>query len=130
MKRVLIDTSAWIEYFRENEFSLADQVSSLVLEERVVLCGVVEYELFRGAHKEERADLEARLNELEYIEFERRDHRLAASLFKKMRSVGKTLHYTDLLIAAFCIARGLILLTLDRDFDGIPGLQRLSPNRT
>lgn len=129
MKKALIDTSAWIEYFRGELFSVADQVNTLVLEDRAVMCGAVEFELMSGVRKDELGLLESRLSELEYIEFERRDHRLAARLFAKMRAKGRTLKYADLLIAAFCIERDLLFLTLDADFEGIPGLARILANR-
>ena len=108
---------------------MADQVNTLVLEDRAVMCGAVEFELMSGVRKDELGLLESRLSELEYIEFERRDHRLAARLFAKMRAKGRTLKYADLLIAAFCIERDLLFLTLDADFEGIPGLARILANR-
>jgi predicted nucleic acid-binding protein len=129
LKKVLVDTSAWIELFRGGPFPLADQVNTLVLEDRALLCGAVEFELLSGARREERQLLESKLAELEYHEFERRDHHLAARLFKKMQALGRTLKYADLMIAAFCIERDLLLLTLDSDFEGIPGLNRLHPNK-
>lgn len=130
MKKVLVDTSVWIEMLQGGQFPIADQLNSLLQEDRVVLCGAVEFELLGGARKQERSALETQLNELEYHEFERRDHRRASQIFKHMQSLGKTLKYADLMIAAFCMERGFLLLTLDSDFDGIPGLARLKPNRT
>lgn len=129
MQQVLIDTSAWIEYFRGNEFTLCDQVSTLLLEDKVVNFGPVEYELLRGARPDELAILDSQMKKIRYAEMTRSDFRRAAELFKVMKAKGKTLQFIDLAIAAFCIERNLILLTLDSDFKDIPGLKRLSPNR-
>lgn len=124
----MLDTSVWIACLRGAAFSLEDQVQSLVLQDRVLLCGTIEFELLAGVRKEERQGLEKTLAELEYRELLRDDHRKAAALSREPRAKGKTLQYMDLLIAAFCIRRKLALMTLDRDFDGIAGLLRLVPN--
>jgi predicted nucleic acid-binding protein len=128
MQRVLIDTSAWIEFFRGRKFTICDQVFTLILEDRVVNCGLVEYELLLGARKEEIQGLESQLNKLEYLEMEKKDYKNAADLSKVLKARGKNLKFIDLAIASFCIERNLLLLSLDSDFEGIPGLKRLIPN--
>jgi predicted nucleic acid-binding protein len=128
MEKILIDTSAWIEYFRGKEFTLCDQILGLILEDRITNCGLVEFELLHGARKDELPLLDQQLKKLNYSEMTRQDFRKAAELSKLMKSRGKSLKFIDLAIAAFCIERDLILLTLARDFKEIPGLKRLTPN--
>ena len=78
MENVVIDTSAWIEYFRDKEFTLCDQVQSLILEDRVVNCGPIEFELLNSARKEELAALDTQLKKLAHSEITRQDFRKAA----------------------------------------------------
>jgi predicted nucleic acid-binding protein len=128
VERVCIDTSVWIEYFRRKEFTLGDQVDTLILEERVLNCGPVEFELLHGARKEELSELDNQLGKLDYIEMTRQDFKRAAQLGRAMKARGKTMKFVDLAIAAFCLERNLFLLTLDQDFKDISGLKRLAPN--
>ena len=58
---VLADTDVWIAFFRksrggEGQRELADALEQLILEDRVVLCGVVELELLQGLREGERGD--------------------------------------------------------------------------
>jgi tRNA(fMet)-specific endonuclease VapC len=47
----------------------------------------------------------------------------AASLSSQMAKRGRTLHHLDILIAAIAQSRGATLVTRDKDFKGIAGLQ-------
>lgn len=128
MERVVIDTSVWIEFFRNAPFTLEDQIKTLLLGNRPVMCGLVEMELFSGADESEKNMIKAKFSEMDYLEMNRDDYAKASSLYQTMRARGKILQRIDLLIAAFCVQRGLLLMTLDKDFEGIPGLERLRPN--
>jgi len=49
--------------------------------------------------------------------------RLFGELFRDAQARGHTLGSVDLFLAALCRYIGLTLLTNDRDFEGVPGLQ-------
>ena len=53
MNKVLIDSSAWINYFRHGTDKIADEVNLLLEEDRVVLCGMVELEILQGIKSKE-----------------------------------------------------------------------------
>ena len=118
--KVLADTGVWIAFFRpqkdEVQRRLADVLDQLILEDRVVLCGVVELELLQGVRAEERPGLEAALSALEFISTTRADFQRAGELLGTLRRRGMTIPTTDGLIAAQCLQRDLTLLENDKHF--------------
>ncbi len=50
MHNVLIDTSGWIDFFRNPEGSTGDKVSALIENDNAYLTGVIEAELLHGVH--------------------------------------------------------------------------------
>ncbi|MEW6103464.1 MAG: PIN domain-containing protein [bacterium] len=52
----MIDTSVWIEYFKEKESKRGDEVKRLLEENRIVITGSIMAELLQGAREEK--DLE------------------------------------------------------------------------
>ena len=126
---VLADTDVWIAFFRtsrgdEKQRELADVLEQLILEDRVVLCGVVELELLQGLREGERATLEAALSALEFIPATREDFRQAGELLGGLRRRGATIPVSDGLIAAQCLRRDLVLLENDKHFAEVEGLRR------
>ena len=118
--KVLADTGVWIAFFRpqksEVQRRLADVLEQLILEDRVVLCGVVELELLQGVREEERPSLEASLSALEFIPTTRADFQRAGELLGTLRRRGITIPTTDGLITAQCLHRDLTLLENDKHF--------------
>ena len=56
MTGIILDTSVWIQYFRDGSSAESQDVSSLIASDRVVLVGVVYAELLRGARTPRDAD--------------------------------------------------------------------------
>jgi predicted nucleic acid-binding protein len=83
-------------------------------------------ELLQGVRSGERATLAELLEALAYVELEREDFAAAGELLGSLRRAGRLIPATDALIGACCIRRGMALLTLDRHFDAIANLERLS----
>lgn len=63
MADVMVDSSAWIEFFRHGEGAVGDCVSRLLDEDRIALCGMVELELLQGARPRERRTLSVQVFE-------------------------------------------------------------------
>lgn len=115
---VLIDTSAWIEFFRaDGDLRYRVKISQLLDDNEAALCGVIFAELLKGARSEkEFRELEDRLTTLIYLE-------TPEALWKK---VGKTaslllrrgvqIPTTDLLIAILAAENNVPLLQKDRHF--------------
>lgn len=127
--KVLADTNVWIAYFRGSraqaqEQPVADALDRLISEDRVVLGGVVEMELYQGLRENERATLEAQFTALEFFETSREEFRRAGDILGQLRRQGITIPSPDALIAALCLRHDLPLLENDSHFEHIAGLKR------
>lgn len=119
---VLIDTSAWIEYFRGTDSSQADIIRGLAeMGEGFNTCGPVTMEVFAGAGSRSNLDTMRRILEhgsdipvgLEHFEE-------AAGLYRTCRSEGYTIRsLIDCLIAVVALSEDVEILHHDRDFNVI-----------
>lgn len=121
---VLPDTCAWIEYFKPGASTLKQTLERLLLDDDVFMCGPVLYELAQGmkSDKEKNAVMDA-LNSLEYIETSRDLWIKAGELSSALRREGKTIPFSDILIAAITIENNLSILTFDKHFEEIKGVK-------
>lgn len=128
---ILIDSSAWIEYFRATGSPAAVEVRRLLSAEqdRVVMCEPVAMEILAGAVDDSRyAALEQLVNGLPALGIDVTvDFRSAAAIYRTARRAGHTIRsITDCLIAAVCIRHGVALVHRDADFDVIAAMTKLS----
>lgn len=115
---VLVDTSAWIDFFRRREGNVGDTVADLVERDQAILAGPVMAELLRGVRGSiEAGQLKTLLGALPYVEVQRPDWEAAGKSLRELRSRGLTLALTDAVIAAVASRHGLPVLTLDKDFE-------------
>jgi predicted nucleic acid-binding protein len=114
---ILVDTSAWIEFFR-GKGRVADQVDALLEADDVALCGPVITELRRGlrgpAERRRVLPLLSACHELAqpadlWLE--------AGGLGFALARRGATVKTLDLLIAAYALSHDVALLTVDGDFE-------------
>ncbi len=117
MANVLVDTSAWVDFFRGTQSHAAASLDRFLEEKQVVLCGTVELELLQGAKPEEKAMLKDLLTALPYVETERVDFQTAGEMLSGLRAKGFQVPASDGLIACLCSRHQLSLLTLDKHFD-------------
>ncbi len=121
---VLIDTSAWVEFFRGTS-KTADAVAKLIETGQASICGVVTYELIQGAKSaEESSHLAGVLLALPYIEMTSDLWTKAGNISSGLRGKGMTLPMSDLLIGAIALEHNIEVLTLDTHFASIPGLKQ------
>ena len=130
----LIDTSAWIEFFRpKGDPRVKALVRDLMTNREAAYTCPVAFELVTGARKEELNDLQTGLNLASRIVL-RPDHwDLAGSSNAALRARGINLPASDLLIATVAHVQRLPLLAKDAHFDVIrehsmPDLKLVSPN--
>jgi len=115
---VLVDTSAWIDFFRRTEGEVGDTVADLVEQDQAVMTGPILAELLRGVRSaKEGGELRVLLEALPYVEVKRPDWQAAGESLRELRSRGLTLALTDAVIAAVASRNGLPILTLDKDFE-------------
>jgi predicted nucleic acid-binding protein len=121
MTEVLIDTSAWIQFFREKDDSVSSTVETLVEADRAVMTGVVMTELLQGTRSEKEArQLAILFSVLPFIEVERMDWQAAGEILRKLRARGVTIPLTDAVIGTVAHRRGLAVLTTDPHFKHLP----------
>ena len=124
---ILIDTSAWIEYFRATGSTAAGEVRRLLAteSERVVICEPIAMEILAGALDEDRhAKLERLVDGLRSLRIDDAvDFRSAAAIYRTARRAGRTIRsINDCLIAAVAIRHGASIIHRDADFEVIAGI--------
>lgn len=114
---VLVDTSAWIDYFRGQE-PLHGMVAALLEENRICCLGLILAELLQGAKGEkERLALRDFPDIFPFVEDSVALWIKAGELSAQLRSRGKTLGLADCFIAVAAKEREVSVLTNDRHFD-------------
>jgi len=114
---VLVDTSAWIDYFRQREPSHG-LVAALLEENRICCLGLILAELLQGAKgARERSVLRDFPDVFPFVKESLGDWIKAGELSSLLRGQGKTVGLADCFIAIAAKERGAALLTNDRHFD-------------
>lgn len=118
MKSVLlIDTSAWIDFFRGKQSSVTDAVQLALQLGAARLCGPVKAELLQGVKtKKEKLQLGVMFEAVENLPTHELDWELAGNTLQALRERGITVPLTDALIAAIAIRHKAQVLTVDHHF--------------
>lgn len=124
--KIVVDTSVWIDFFRAVNNKAVRILIDNLSRKSVVVCGVIELELYQGMRPNEKVIMQDFFREFEYIDITRDDFQLAGNLISRMRKVGVTESFQDSLIAAVCINNKFKLLTTDNDFHHFPDLSIVS----
>ncbi len=116
-RRVLADTTAWIEFFRGSRAPAARVLKATLREGATHSIGVVRLELLAGAKtKRDLAAIRNLLAQTVAVATVDADYEAAGLLVYRLRRKGITVHALDALIAAVAIREDLSLLTTDPDF--------------
>lgn len=117
VKPTLVDTSAWIDYFRRKDALGARAIEALLEEGRAYTAGLIVAELLQGAVSEEELRAIEELVQVVRIVEDRFDlWTQAGKLSRLLRQKGVTIHIVDCYIATLAIAHRLHVLSLDRHF--------------
>jgi predicted nucleic acid-binding protein len=127
---ILIDTSAWVEYFRATGSPAAVNVRILLAKrvEDVAMCEPVAMEILAGAGDDTYGKLERLVNGLPSLTVEPPvDFRAAATIYRAARRGGRTIRsLNDCLIAAIAIRHEAEVVHRDADFDAIASVVPLA----
>jgi predicted nucleic acid-binding protein len=115
-----VDTSIWIDYFRNPACATRDFIKALVEEDRVYINGIVIAEMLTGAKTPKELDLMySAFRGLRFLE-------MGSSIFYKsgqhgftLKRLGITVPLSDLIIATHCLEHEIVLIASDRHFDVI-----------
>jgi len=119
--KVLIDTSAWIDFFRETGGAVGDLVAELIRLDRVYLTGPVMAELLHGAKgKREATQLDAVFTTIPILDVSREDWITTGTTLHTLRKKGLSIPLTDVLIASVAQQHKMAVLTLDKHFQHLP----------
>lgn len=117
---ILVDSSVWIDFFRNKPTLQAEWLDRNLGVEGLVVGDLVLAEVLQG-FKDDRGFNEAKrlLGQLEQVIVGGSDLAVeAARNYRRLRTIGVTVRGTvDVLIATRCLADGLSLLHSNRDFD-------------
>jgi len=117
--RVLVDSSAWVDFFNGHPSPEADAIARLLRQEADVLtCGVVASEVLQGITRpRSRKQIADHFLDMEWLTPREPDSYLgAADLFRQLRTRGLTIRSTiDCIIARLAHENDAVLLSKDRD---------------
>ena len=128
---ILIDTSAWVEYFRATGSAAAVEVRRLLSEatDDVAMCEPVAMEVLSGAGDDVTyAKLERLVNGFPSLAVDDSiDFRAAAQIYRAARRAGRTIRsVNDCLIASIAIRHGAQIVHRDSDFEAIAAMTSLA----
>lgn len=117
MQRVLIDTCAWIDFLRQPQGVLGDQVAALLADGRATLFGVTQAELSHAAKgRKEQEQLDFLLANVPCLEIRPSDWLSAGRLLAQLRAKGVQVPVSDALIAVCSKRNSVPVLTVDQHF--------------
>ena len=113
---ILVDTSAWIEFFRDRG-RLSVVVDQLLETDEAAICGPIITELRRGLHRPaERSKVLPLLQSCCCLEQPTRLWDESGELGCLLARKGVTVKSLDLLIATYALSHGVAILSADTDF--------------
>lgn len=116
LDKILVDTSAWIEFFRKKE-PWHGAISGLMDDKRFCCSGIILAELIQGAKAEKEMEI---LRDFRHV-FEFLDESVdlwqaAGELSNTLQRKGKSVGLSDCYLAASAKAHKVKILTLDKHF--------------
>ncbi|MBN1940250.1 MAG: PIN domain-containing protein [Candidatus Aminicenantes bacterium] len=112
---VFIDTSVWVDYFRNSDFPPGEWIDGLIRDDRAAVNGIVLTELITGAKGDREAGLLSdTLRGLRFLDFSTSFFAQAGAFGRKLKTKGISVPLSDLLIATHCLEHDLVLIARDR----------------
>jgi predicted nucleic acid-binding protein len=114
---VIIDTSAWVEFFRrDGDLHVKLAVKGLLDEYEGALCGPVEMEFLGGARANEMKRIKAWFDLIPYVRNDLKIWRDAAGNFAKLKAKGFKIPWNDILIATIAKGQTVKVYAKDKHF--------------
>ena len=128
---ILVDTSVWIEIFRDKTGNIVKAFQKTIGAENYVLSRFNQLELLQGAKDQKEWELlEDYLSTQYYLEASKDTWPEAARIYFELRRKGFTISSpVDCCIAQIALERGAFLLHRDKDFEKISRIRPLEQGR-
>jgi len=122
--RIIVDTTIWIEFFRNPQSPHSNHLKDLLRQRRVVIVGMVLAEIVQAVKAPREADLViTSLTKLPYSEITKYRWQQGGEFSSSLIKNGTTLPLSDLIVASCALAEGCEVYTLDPHFKRIPGVK-------
>jgi predicted nucleic acid-binding protein len=117
MKNIsLIDTSAWIDFFKIGKGKIANEVDYLIRNNMAAICGIIKIELCIGLKTHEKSIFDKLMFGVHNI-ITKEDHfDYAKNLAYNLGRKGKTIPASDILIYSIAKLNDLSLISNDKHF--------------
>jgi len=128
---ILIDTSVWIEIFRDKTGNIVKTLQNTIGAKNYVLSRFNQLELLQGARDQKEWELlEDYLSTQYYLEASQDTWSEAARIYFELRRKGFTINSpVDCCIAQIALEHGAFLLHRDKDFEKISLIRSLKQGR-
>ncbi len=128
---ILVDTSVWIEIFRDKTGNIVKAFQKVIGAETYVISRFNQLELLQGARDQKEWELlENYLSSQYYLEASQNSWPEAARIYYELRRKGVTINSpVDCCIAQIALEHGAFLLHHDKDFEKISRIRPLKQGR-
>ena len=122
-RKMIVDTSVWIEYFK-NTADIVEIVDDGLDKEYVYIAGPIISELLQGVKTEKELNmLSMHINAVPNFKYDTKDWIDAGIMSYSLRKKGVTIPLTDIMIAVIAKNNKAAIFTLDKHFNYIPDLE-------
>jgi predicted nucleic acid-binding protein len=119
-EKILIDTSVWIQYFKNESASFSGKVDDILSKQDICVPKIVIAELIQGSRSEREVSvIEDFVNAFDIIDQKEDTWVKAGKLSFTLRKKGKTVNLTDCYIAVTAQEHGCQIFSLDEHFKDI-----------
>ena len=125
---VIIDTSVWIEAYKQRSSKAASEVARLIETDEAAIVGIVLAEMLRGArNQQEFEDMTVELLAADYLEDDINTWTRASEILIELKRQGQVIPIQDALIAAHALRGPHSVYTTDQHFRRVAGLALHEP---
>ena len=118
--KTLVDTSAWIEFFRRKESRISSRLREYLELNQACYTGPIAVELYQGAKTNKEVEvIDQLLQTIHYVEITRSHYHHAGQVSHRAARSGRIFSIVDLILAVVAHDEQLKLLSLDTHFKEI-----------
>jgi tRNA(fMet)-specific endonuclease VapC len=126
-QKYMIDTSVWIEYFKQNK-RVTDFIDSCLDSDSIYITGPVLTEILQGIKsKKEKDDILECIDAIPFIEITKGSWIDAGRISNELRCKGLTIPLADVLIASAALRNDCMVISYDKHFGCVKNLAVSEP---